>query len=73
MREKIICYCNNVSEKTLLSAMANGANTIERIGQITNAGICKDCKEKNLTGKCCIPEFQKILNNNESTPKNCCC
>jgi len=42
---RIICACRSVGEKTILSAIADGALTVEAIGEATSAGTaCGSCK-----------------------------
>lgn len=42
---KIVCRCNNVSIETVLTAIKNGADTVEKIGDATKAGTaCGRCK-----------------------------
>lgn len=59
---RIVCYCQSVSEETILGAVANGANTLKKVQEQTGAGKGDDCKTLNPTGKCCIPEINKLLN-----------
>ncbi|MDA3894069.1 MAG: (2Fe-2S)-binding protein [Salinivirgaceae bacterium] len=71
--ERIVCYCNKVTEQTILKAIENGAKTVQDIGDKTKAGISNNCSETNPTGKCCIPEIKKLLNDNSPSEKSCCC
>ena len=46
MREKddIVCHCAEVTYDEILNAIHNGANTVEKIGDATEAGIaCGGC------------------------------
>ncbi len=54
MRDKadIICHCQEITYETILEAIHNGANTVEVIGDITEAGI---------TCGSCIEELEEIL------------
>ncbi len=46
-RNDIICHCQEVTYETILEAIRNGANTVEIIGDITEAGIsCGSCIEE---------------------------
>ena len=39
------CNCRNVSEETVRQAIANGADTVEKVGEATQAGTgCGRCK-----------------------------
>lgn len=42
---KNACKCKNVSIDTIVEAVKNGANTVEKVGEITGAGTaCGRCK-----------------------------
>lgn len=42
---KNCCKCNKVSIDTVVEAVKNGADTVEKVGEITNAGtVCGRCK-----------------------------
>ena len=46
-RNDIICHCQEVTYGTIVEAISNGANTVEIIGDITEAGIsCGSCIEE---------------------------
>lgn len=51
-RDDIVCHCQEISYGDILDAIHNGANTIEIIGDITQAGI---------TCGVCIEELEEIL------------
>lgn len=38
-----VCSCKKVSLKTVIDAVKNGANTIEKVGEITGAGTDESC------------------------------
>lgn len=38
-----VCGCKEVSLETVLNAVKNGANTVEKVGQVTGAGTGEDC------------------------------
>ncbi len=38
-----VCGCEEVSLKAVIDAVKNGANTVEKVGEITKAGTGKDC------------------------------
>lgn len=38
-----VCGCEEVSLKAVLDAIKGGADTVEKVGQITKAGTGKDC------------------------------
>ena len=42
----LVCLCNGVSERKVRKAIANGASTIEQIGQQCRAGTtCHGCHD----------------------------
>lgn len=42
---KVVCTCNKVSLDEVLTAVKNGADTVEKIGDVTKAGTtCGRCK-----------------------------
>ena len=42
---KNACKCNNVSIETIVEAVKNGADTVEKVGEVTKAGTaCGRCK-----------------------------
>lgn len=38
-----VCGCKGVSLKTVVDAVNNGADTVEKVGEITGAGTGEDC------------------------------
>ena len=45
-RDDIICHCQQITYDEILKAIQNGAQTVEVIGDITEAGIaCGSCIE----------------------------
>ncbi len=42
---KTACKCKNVSIETIVEAVKNGADTVEKVGEVTKAGIgCGRCQ-----------------------------
>lgn len=42
---KNACRCKNVSIETIVEAVKNGADTVEKVGEVTKAGTgCGKCK-----------------------------
>lgn len=69
---KIICYCKNIAEDEILSAIKKGAKTLEDIKNTTGACTGNDCKVKNPNGICCSGEILKLLNSSQTTTCDCC-
>lgn len=38
-----VCGCKHVSLETVVNAVKNGADTVEKVGEITEAGTGEDC------------------------------
>jgi bacterioferritin-associated ferredoxin len=55
----IICKCKKISEKTIVEAIKNGANTVEKVKSATGAGtgMCG--------GKRCIAEVERLIAENK--------
>jgi len=46
-KDPIICGCHKVKKSVVLKAIADGADSVEKIGQVTKAGTgCGGCKKK---------------------------
>jgi len=44
--EKTVCYCMSVTSGMIRDAVDSGANTLEEVQEITNAGtVCGSCLE----------------------------
>lgn len=45
MSNKIVCLCKNISADAIRKAINDGADTVEKVGQVTGAGtVCGACK-----------------------------
>ena len=45
-KDEIVCHCQEITYDEILTAIKNGAHTVEVIGDITEAGItCGSCIE----------------------------
>lgn len=45
-RDKIVCYCNSVTNGMIKDVIDDGANTLEEVQEATGAGtICGACLE----------------------------
>ncbi len=47
-----VCGCKNVSLKTVVDAVKNGADTVEKVGEITGAGTGVDEETGEECGRC---------------------
>ena len=72
--DQMICYCKQISQKQIESAIRLGAKTLADIQQSTGACTGNQCKELNPSGKCCSGEINQLIKDNGSkTVKlNCC-
>ncbi|MFI3251509.1 MAG: (2Fe-2S)-binding protein [bacterium] len=47
VEDKVICHCYNIKESTVKEAIANGADTLEKVMKATKAGTaCGGCKKR---------------------------
>lgn len=69
----LICYCKEITKETIQLAIQNGADTLEKIKEITGACTGNDCKSKNPSGKCCSGEIMKLIGGNEIGKTKCPC
>ncbi|MCK4793098.1 MAG: (2Fe-2S)-binding protein [Desulfobacteraceae bacterium] len=61
MVDRIICYCNGVSENTILGAIRSGATTLKAIQESTSACTGNQCKELNPSGYCCSGDIIALI------------
>jgi bacterioferritin-associated ferredoxin len=75
MKNKIICYCLNVSEEEIVDAIRNGAKSLKDIQKATKACTGHQCKRLNPSGKCCSADILKIIKRETGSEPNtgCCC
>ena len=60
---KYICYCNQVTEQQIISAVLNdGAKDMKDIIRLTGAMKNGKCEVNNPLGKCCGPIIQATIN-----------
>ena len=72
---KVICYCKNVTEAEIKTAIENGAKTLKDIKVQTKAYTGNECEILNPVGKCCsedISTLLKITNTSNNCGCSCC-
>ena len=73
-KDKLICYCLNVDKQTIVSAIKDGNNTLDKIKEATGACTGGKCKELNPSGKCCAVDIKALIEiYGESKPGNSKC
>lgn len=71
---KIICYCKNISELEIKTAISNGAKTLKDIQKQTGACTGNSCATLNPTGKCCSGAINALLKTQDTASKcGCTC
>ncbi len=70
---KIICYCKNVTEAEIKTAIDKGAKTLKDIQVQTKACTGNECATLNPTGKCCSGDINALLNNADTSSSCGCC
>lgn len=59
---KYICYCNQVTEQQIISAVLNdGAKDMKDIIRLTGAMKNGKCEVNNPLGRCCGPVIQETI------------
>lgn len=58
---EIICYCSNVSREQIVSAIQNGAKSMDDIRNMTSACTIANCTVMNPKKRCCSSDIMKIL------------
>jgi NAD(P)H-nitrite reductase large subunit len=71
--EKIICYCKNVTEAEIKSAILQGAKTLKDIQLETSACTGDACADVNPKGICCSGDIQELLRIEKRINGCCCC
>jgi bacterioferritin-associated ferredoxin len=59
--KEIICYCQNVDKKTVVSAIHAGAKTLAQIKETTGACTGGNCRKNNPSGKCCSGDIVELI------------
>ncbi|MEM4658614.1 MAG: (2Fe-2S)-binding protein [Candidatus Methanosuratincola sp.] len=63
-----LCYCKQVTEEDVISAIRNGAKTLDEVIEATGIGGGGLCKFTNPYGRCCsrnyIPFIKRALGQN---------
>lgn len=71
--EELICYCKEVSKKTVENAIKQGAKNLEEIKEKTAACTGNECKTKNPSGICCSGDILKLLGEKLQSNSKCSC
>lgn len=56
-----LCYCKQVTEEDVISAIRNGANTVEAVIEATGIGGGGLCKFTNPYGRCCSRNYLPFI------------
>jgi len=60
---KIICYCNQVTEKEIQNVVLNeNAKTVKDVIELTDAMKTCNCELNHPTGKCCSRQINETIN-----------
>lgn len=61
--DEIVCWCSQVTKRTLLEAIRNGATDMAAIRAATSACTIGRCKELSPRHRCCSQEIKKLIEN----------
>ena len=56
-----VCYCIEVDEATIVTAIKNGANSLTKVKEMTKACTGDECAVKNPSKKCCSKDIKKLI------------
>jgi len=61
--DEFVCWCSQVTKRTLLEAIRNGATDMAAIRAVTKACTIGRCKELSPRRRCCSQDIQKLIDN----------
>ncbi len=70
MKDKVVCFCKNVSEKTVIQAIQQGATSLKMVRETTGACMGNQCKELNPKGVCCSNDILALIEEVSGIQKN---
>lgn len=73
MEDRIVCFCKNVTESTIMKAIENGARNINDLEWSTGACTGNKCAELNPSRICCKDELIKLLGDKHKPTCSCGC
>jgi bacterioferritin-associated ferredoxin len=56
-----VCWCSDVSKRSIMEAVQDGARNMADIRQMTGACILGRCTELSPRGRCCSNEIKMLL------------
>lgn len=59
--DTVVCYCNQVTKDTIVSAITAGVNCVESVGYVTGAGTGTHCQQLHPEGRCCKTDIATLL------------
>lgn len=59
--DALVCFCDQVTKKKVLKAMAAGARSLQDVEEVTGACRTKRCKELSPRKRCCSLEIKALL------------
>ena len=57
----IVCYCIKVDKATIVKAINNGADSLAKVKEMTEACTGSECAELNPSGKCCSKDIKNLI------------
>jgi bacterioferritin-associated ferredoxin len=58
---KPLCYCKQVTEEDVITAIENGARTFEDVRKATDIGGGGQCRITNPAGRCCSRNYKPFI------------
>ena len=56
-----VCYCKKVDEESIVTAIKNGADSLSKVKEMTEACTGSECATKNPSKKCCSKDIKKLI------------
>jgi hypothetical protein len=60
-RNEIVCYCSGIGKQQIVEAIGNGANTLQKIRDVTSACTKGNCVNMNPKKRCCSKDIIRLI------------
>jgi NAD(P)H-nitrite reductase large subunit len=60
-QNEIVCYCSDIGRQQIITAIKNGANTMQQIRDATKACTKGNCIKMNPQKRCCSKDIIKLI------------
>ena len=67
--DDIVCYCSGVGRQAILSALDQGAKTLQDVRERTGACTLGQCRERSPRKRCCSKEILEMIHEHARTSR----